>query len=206
MPLFFNHKIIMNKFYIKVIVTFFISFTYAIVRYNIFGNVPWVEVPLYIFNKGLSLSVVLLLFLSIIQKENNTTDKQKLWKTIFILTAIHVFISFRLLGPEYYQKFYFNNELNLFGYLALFFGISAFIGILILNSEKVFPTEDGEVILPNSLKKNIRTLIPFFVAGHLFSLGIKGWLFPDNWPGYLVPISLIAFVLIVIYIAKKKDK
>jgi hypothetical protein len=89
----------------------------------------------------------------------------KIWKIIFILTSIHVFISFRLLGPGPYAKFYMENEINLMGYLTLFFGITAFVSLLILNSDKLLPTGNGKLTVPNYVKKPIRILIPYLIAG-----------------------------------------
>jgi len=119
---------------------------------------------------------------------------------VFILTSIHVFLSFKLLGPEHYQKFYLEGELNLFGYFTLFFGIIAFIELLILISDNKLPTETGKFKISYKFKKLIGRLIPIFIAGHLFSMGIIGWVSPNKWHGYLIPISLIGFVIILYYL------
>lgn len=195
-----------KNLYLNLLAAFLISFAYAIIRYNIFGDVPWEELPVYIVNKAIALTVVLLLLVSIITKNNFKSVRGTFWKLIFILASIHVFISFRLLGPEYFKKFYSAYELNIIGYLTLFFGITAFAGIIILNSEKLLPTQRGKLIVPESIKKVIRTLIPFFIVAHLFTMGFKGWITPNKWPGYLIPISLIAFVGMVIYIIRIRRK
>ncbi|MCF6271023.1 MAG: hypothetical protein L3J41_15020 [Melioribacteraceae bacterium] len=197
---------IFKKLYGKVFLIFLISLLYAIVRYNIFGNVPWEEIPFYITNKAISLTVLFLLLFSVTGKTNDNATKSKFWMIIFILISIHVSISFLLLSPVYFKKFYFENELNLTGYLTLFFGISAFTGIVILNIKKLFPNKKNSLVIPESLIKNIRTLIPFLLMGHLISMGLKGWLSPHNWFGYLIPISLIAFIVLVSYIIKVKRK
>lgn len=195
-----------KNFYLKIFITFVISLVYAIVRYNIFGNVPWEELPLYITNKAISLTAIILLLFSVIHKANTKQTKQNIWKIIFILTLIHVFISFRLFGPESYQKFYFENDLNLVGYLTLFWGITAFLGFLILNSGKLLPEDDSKLTIPNSLKKEIRKWIPFLITGHLIAMGFNGWISPSSWPGYLIPMSLIAFIIVVLYIIKMRKK
>ena len=47
---------------IKILSLFFIlSLIYAILRYHIFGGVSWDQLPLYVMNKVLALTVVLLL-------------------------------------------------------------------------------------------------------------------------------------------------
>ncbi len=172
-------------------------------RYNIFGNVPWEELPIYVFNKALSLTVVFLILISVLKRKRLPINAKKLWKIIFVLTVIHVFISFRLLGTEYYPKFYFNSEMNLIGYLTISFGITAFIGLIILNSDNLLPTEDGKLIITNFVKKIVKTLIPILIGGHLLSMGIAGWIKPFNWFGYLAPISLIAFVVIIVFMLIK---
>ena len=65
--------------------------------YNVFGNVEWDEIPLFITNKAISITIIFLLLFSI-QKNSSSSTKKKIWKIIFILSSIHVFISFRLLG------------------------------------------------------------------------------------------------------------
>lgn len=193
---------------LKIFATFIVSLIYAIIRYNVFGNIPWVEVPLFVTNKALSLTVIFILVFSI-QKTNVKEIRKKYFKMVFILTSLHVFLSFKLLGPEHYQKFYLENELNLIGYFTLFFGITAFIGLVILISDNKLPTETGKFKISLKLKKILGSFIPIFIAGHLFSMGIIGWISPKNWHGYLIPISLIGFILILYYlkmIFSKKEK
>ncbi len=190
---------------IKILLTFTFSLCYAILRYNVFGNVPWAEIPLFVTNKAISLTSVFLLLFTLDIKNSKAT-RERLWKIIFVLTSIHVFISFRLLGPEYYSKFYTQNNLNIIGYATLFGGILAFTGILILNSDGKLPTENGKLTLSHSLKKWIRIAIPLLIALHVFSMGIKGWTTPYNWFGYMLPISLIGFVVITVFIVKTNRK
>lgn len=190
---------------LKILLIFIISFLYAIIRYNVFGNVEWDEIPLFITNKAISITIIFLLLFSI-QKNSSSSTKKKIWKIIFILSSIHVFISFRLLGPEYYPKFYTTNELNLYGYLTLFFGIVAFLGIIILNSDGLLPTEKDKLIIPEQIKNAISKIIPYTIAVHLFVMGFRGWITPLDWHGYLVPISLIGFIAIIIFIRQIKQK
>lgn len=194
-----------QNIYLKTFLVFIISFVYAIVRYNVFGNVPCEDIPLFISNKAISLTSVLLLLFTI-KKEISKEKRVRIWKIIFFLISIHVFISFRLLGPEYYGKFYSDNEINIVGYSTLLFGILAFLGILLLNSDGMLPTENGKLTLPNSLKNWIRTAIPYLILIHIFFVGISSWLTPFKWYGYLIPISLIAFISIITFLYRKKVK
>jgi len=189
----------LRNIYYKIVFAFTISLIYAVLRYNVFGNVPWEEFPLYITNKAFSLTIVLI-FLFTIKDNLNSKDRKTFFNTAFFLSILHVFISFRLLGPEHYSKFYSENELNLVGYFTLFFGISALIGILVLRSDNLLPTENGKLTIPKKLKNVIVIMIPIFILGHLFSMGISGWLEPQNWHGFMIPISLVGFFVVLIYL------
>ena len=50
---------------LKIFATFIVSLIYAIIRYNVFGNIPWVEVPLFVTNKAISLTVIFILVISV---------------------------------------------------------------------------------------------------------------------------------------------
>ena len=69
----------------------------------------------------------------------------------------------------------------------------------------LLPTENGKLTIPDYIKKWIRIFIPFLIMGHVFSMGVTGWLSPANWHGYLFPISLIAFVVVTIFINKNRN-
>lgn len=47
-----------------VLITTALAFGYAVLRYNVFGPVPWADVPIFIFNKGISLASLFLLALT----------------------------------------------------------------------------------------------------------------------------------------------
>ena len=191
-----------KHFYRKISLTFIISLIYAIIRYNYFGNVPWQDVPIFITNKAVSLTVTILLFVSLFQKNDILPIRKRLMKVIFAFISWHVFISFVLLSPEYFVKFYSNDILNTTGYAIIAFGVVAYAGILSLNSEVFVQKKISNFSISENCKKNIRKLIPIFIAGHLFLMGAKGWITPTKWYGYLFPISLISFVLLILYIIK----
>lgn len=192
--------------HLRTFFTFIILLMYAVLRYNIFGHIPWKDVPLFIVNKAISLTTVFLLFSTTSRKEKVKERRKELWKTIFILTSIHVFISFKLLDPEYFRNFYSADTLNLFGYLSISFGILAFIGIIVLNGNKILPTKNGNFTKINHVRRIVQKIIPILIMGHLITIGVRGWLSPYTWHGYLFPISLIAFLLMVGYMLRTKQK
>jgi hypothetical protein len=116
----------------------------------------------------------------------------------FQFILIHVLCSFALLNENYFGKFYDQGKLNLIGELSMLFGIIAFVVLIIHNyRELISNLTSEEYILP--LKTNsLRILGRIFVAVHLITMGIKGWITPATWPGYLLPISLLSFLILAV--------
>ena len=107
-----------------VTVTAFFSISYAILRYNIFGQVPWKDLPFFILNKAISLTAIILFTISSISSFLNKNKVQIAQKWIdssaaiesisFSLIIIHVFISLMLFKAEIFMKFFEENgTLNL---------------------------------------------------------------------------------------------
>ena len=166
------------------------SLLYSVFRYNIFNNVSWQDLPLYVFNKAIALSIILLLFYNQIsdQREKHVVDTGI---GITLLVIAHIILQ----SPEYYNKFYIGQKLNLTGSLSLLFGILAFlffcftILVSFIKSNDTFTQNRG-----NIEKIKISTL--FLIGFHLFVMGINGWLEPSTWPGCMPPISLVSFIFI----------
>jgi len=178
------------------IVAFF-SLSYAILRYNIFGPVPWKDLPLYILNKAISFTAIILFtinsFAKYINKSkniDNKVDHKKIESTIFSLILIHLLISLMLFNPEVYPKFFEENKtVNFSGGFSMLAAIVAFI---FFTKLKLFSN-----IFNNSLKAP--NYFPFIfwllILLHLFFMGYQSWFTPDKWYGGLPPISLLSFVI-----------
>jgi len=184
---------------INVIVSsFLISLVYAILRYNIFKEVPWTDLPIYILNKAVALTIIILIFYNLVSKNNKSEDSKYLWIAVFFLTILHVLLSSVILIPEYFGKFYNGNKLNLTGSISLLAGIFAFLGFII----------KGVILYQGSNKTNVKNNSPWliqlkylnhlFIGVHLFVMGFLGWFTPSHWPGWLPPISLLAFLLLIL--------
>lgn len=185
-----------------ILLTFIGSLTYAIVRYNIFHEVAWTDLPLYIMNKALSLAAVILFAISRVIKFNSDTNIKKILKDFAVIFAIvHVVISITILSPSYFSKFYTDNQFTLLGSLTLLFGILAFL-LMFLFSGKFFLRK----VLSNKTNMNkIVLLFLLFSAAHVFVMGYQGWLVPSNWPGGLPPISLLSFLALLVPLAIKEQ-
>jgi hypothetical protein len=183
-------------------VIFGVSLAYAIIRYQIFGSVPWRELPLYIINKALSLSALLLLLLALSLKAlekrgwgiaiSLLESRATLAKSGFLLLLMHVSISLLLFGSSNYKKFFIEDgSLTLYAGLSMLGGVLAFVILWSIESNK----EKRCLFLSY---KNFLYLLFFLLAIHLFFMGFDGWINPSKWHGGLPPISLVAFIFLLL--------
>ena len=183
---------------------FLISMSYAILRYHILGPVPWKDLPFYILNKGNALSAFILLTINFslgplkklgVRVPGRWMKSRKVLGIMgFLQSFVHVIMSFILLRPSIYEKFFTSDgSLTLFTGLNLLGGITAFIFLWIYNiSFNMELRKDKDLI--NFITSRYVTLFAIFMAGaHLFFMGFEGWLKPEGWHGGLPPISLVGF-------------
>lgn len=199
-----------RKTYWRVIIgTFLISYVYAILRYNVFGSIPWKDIPFFIFNKAISLTALAVLILGFSLKPLDNIGL-KISSTFlktrgafgmlgFLLTLIHVLISFMILNSSYFKKFFLEDgTLSLLASLSMIGGVLSFVVLWCYNLSLQDKYKTNKVFIQIFSSQNFVLLTIFFVGIHLFFMGYSGWLTPLKWQGGLPPISLISFVLFVI--------
>ena len=188
---------------------------YAILRYHLAGDVAWRHFPLFILNKATSLAAVLFVACSyLVGKIINWHDDDKALRLVvikfcglmgFFLAGIHAFLSVCLLTPAYFAK-YFDaaGRLNLQGELGMTVGV---FGLFFLMS----PAITTLPMMPKALggqrwkrTQRLGYLALLLVAAHLVILGLKGWLAPRGWTAGLPPISLLAFLAVLVPLVVKK--
>jgi len=187
---------------------------YAVLRYHVIKGVPWANFPLFILNKGISLSAVFLIAASYAIGHlsrffpKTFTSWLNLRKYLglfgFGLSAVHIFISFLLFGPGYYPKFFeANGKLNLTGELSMLFGVVSFFVFSIVAIVSI--PSVGEMMDKKRWLRIQRMgyLALASVGLHVLTMGFAGWLTPKTWPGGLMPVSLVAFIVITITILFK---
>ncbi|MBL1214987.1 MAG: hypothetical protein HND52_16615 [Ignavibacteriae bacterium] len=190
----------MKKYYAYFSVITF-TIIYSVLRYNIFNDVPWQDLPLYVLNKAVSLSIIFLIFINqfYLSKNKSLTDFRTIITSLLIM---HILFSLILLSPEFYSKFFNGNKLNLIGSLSMLFGAAAISALYYYDIKNFLTVTHNSIIDKLNIEKTkIAGLI--FVSLHLFAMGIKGWLTPLSWAGFLPPISLIAFIFVLIIIFMK---
>ena len=193
---------------------FGIPLSYAIVRYHVFGGVEWTYFPLFIANKAISLAAVVFIAMSyLIGKlfkvyENEPARRLILIKFCgligFSLASIHAFMSLLLFTPSYYAKmFEEGGRLNLTGELSMLFGV---LGLWCLSITAITSLPFMyDAVGADRWKRGQRMgyLCLTFAGGHVLVMGLDGWLKPGGWHGALPPISLVAFIVVLMALLVK---
>ena len=123
----------------------------------------------------------------------------------FFLACIHAFMSFFLLTPAYFAK-YFDDDgrLNLQGEVGMSVGIFALFFLLspAVTTLPMMPKALGGWRWKRTQRMGYGALT--LVAVHLVVLGWKGWLEPAGWHGGIPPISLVAVVAALLPLLVKR--
>jgi len=189
------------------------SLAYAVLRYNVLKGVEWEHFPLYIVNKATSLSAVILLASSYLVGrwikvfEDDPEKRLVLVKFLglggFALAALHAVMSLTLLSPDYYPKFFAETKMNLTGEITMLFGV---LGLFWMASPALSSLPNMQPALGKRLwlrSQRIGYLALSMTGIHLFAMGFKGWLTPNEWPGGMPPITMVGFAVVVLPLAAK---
>ncbi len=191
------------------IVCFVIIFGYSIIRYNVLKGVPVDQIPLYIFNKAIALTSVIVIGASFIIGPfarfwpKRFVPKLYLRKYLGVLgfgvAALHGLISLILLNSSYYPRFFTETgRMNLGGELSMLFGVLSifvFSGVAITSLPSV---EKGMHPRQWLFVQRLGYIALILVLLHVFVMGWEGWINPSNWPGGLLPISMLAAIVIIL--------
>lgn len=188
-----------------IIVITFVSVSYAIIRYNIIGDVAWKDLPFFILNKGIAFSSLVLLTINfslgplqhmgIKISDNWLKSRRSMGIAGFLFALIHVFMSLSILNPKYYSVFFVEEgTLSLRGGLSLLGGILSFIFLWIYNISFKRGLKQDERLIKLITSRKYLVYGMLLTGIHLFFMGYTGWTTVDKWQGGLPPISLISFV------------
>jgi len=180
---------------IRIGLVFGLTTGYALLRYVVFHDVPLANVPLYILNKAVSWSGVILFGMSLLATSKG--DRKQYGILAFATIAAHLVMSLMVLNPHYFAKFYYESgRMNAIGEWSMLFGVC---GLLFLGG-LFFVNMGGNHNTGTSLKAGWGRLVLWFAVLHVGVMGFAGWLKPDTWPGYLPPITLASCVTALYYL------
>jgi len=174
------------------IVVFAAVLAYAVVRYVVFKGVSSEHVPVYILNKAVA--VMSLYFLGVSIASADKALRRRSGMLGFAAAGLHVLLTQPILTPAYLPKLFIQPDgsagFGVSAEAALLCGALGFLGLFILawpKSPESPGAKHGTVVL-------LSRAAVAAAAAHCLFLGGSGWFNPATWPGFLPPITLLAFV------------
>ena len=160
------------------------SVAYATIRYNVFKGVAWTDWPVFILNKGLALSSLVLLAAWILRHRRSTdVSEPALLAAASRLMLAHIGLSLIVLSPAYFPAFFVDGRLTWQAGAALAIGTAAAVGLPVFS-------RPGRA---HQSRLRGLGLIAFAAGCHAALFGHSSWFTPAAWPGYLLPITLVSF-------------
>jgi len=173
-----------NQFWVALLFTTI----YAIIRYTAFGTVSLIHAPVYIMNKGISMTAAVSLFMASLCLVRRERDAARFWTNACSQAVfVHIFLSLGIFSKAYFHKLFSGDKLNLSGEVTVLFGVLAAYCIWRLNTTGMKTAE-----------KRITTASVYaLVASHLFVIGYGDWLHVQKWNGALPPDTLLSFLFVI---------
>lgn len=190
-------------------VTMLIAIGYAVLRYHIFGGVPWKDFPFFILNKGISLGAFALITFNFSLGPAKSIGlpisdawlnaRKTLGMTGFLFVLVHALMSFMLFSPAIFSKlFETNGSLTGVAGISMLAGILSFVVLWGYNLSFQTHMRDEKAFMDFITSRKFLIWALLLGGVHLFFMGYSGWINPAGWHGGLPPISLVAFVFFVI--------
>jgi hypothetical protein len=190
-------------------VTMLIAIGYAVLRYHIFGGVPWKDFPFLILNKGISLGAFILITFnfSLGPAKSMGLPVSDAWlnarKTLgmsgFLFVLVHVLMSVMLFSPAMFSKlFEANGSLTGVAGISMLAGILSFVVLWGYNLSFQTHMREDKAFMDFITSRKFLIWALLLGGVHLFFMGYSGWINPAGWHGGLPPISLVAFVFFAI--------
>ena len=170
-------------------------FTYAILRYVIIGHLEAIEIPVFIFNKAVAWTAITLLFFSIYATSKNLNNVAREYGTYAYWSLVcHALLTLSILNESYFTKLFEFEKLTLLGQFATLSGV--LLIVLFLYYHYNFSNTNNFTTVVRRITKI--KLILIMALAHLIFIGGKDWFAPENWDGYLPPITLLSFITVLI--------
>ena len=160
------------------------SLAYATLRYNVLKGVPWSDWPVFVLNKALALSSLLLLVLWAVRaRRGRGTPQAVLLAAASRMALAHIGLSLVVLTPVYFPAFFLDGRLTWQAGTAVALGVAAASGL----------AAGARHAGAHASRLLALGLVAFGAGAHAALYGYSSWLTPSSWPGYLPPITLVSF-------------
>jgi hypothetical protein len=170
-------------------------FIYALLRYVIFGPFDAVDIPIFIVNKAVSWGAVTFFLFSIFATSKNLNNAARDYRTFgFWSILCHALLTMSILDDRHYAKLFEDGNFSLMGQLGVLSGV--LVVVMFLYYHYYFSNANNFTIVTKRITKV--KLILIMTLAHLFFLGGRGWLKPEEWYGSMPPITLISFIIVLI--------
>lgn len=187
----------MNRDRKSILLIFALTFWYSIVRYIVFKGVAVEQIPVYITNKAISWTGLILLGLAPLV---GVERRRSLGQAGFLLVLLHVILSLMIINPVYFGKFY--GENGFLSWLAELSMLAGAVGTVLLFRLFVHVGENTEQ--NGSLIPGLGRLILVLTGAHVGFMGYRGWTDISHWPGYLPPITLLSFLTVIVLLGLRQ--
>ncbi len=160
---------------------------YAVLRYVIAAGASPEQIPLFITNKAIAVAGLVLIGMASLVPG---ARRHRLGTTGLLLVLLHLLMSFAILNPVYFAKFYApTGYMHWQAELSLLAGA---LGTVVLVRLATVPViADGF----RSLIPGAGRLVLLLSALHVGAIGYPSWSDTAHWPGRLPPITLLSFLL-----------
>lgn len=187
----------MNRNQKHACIIFFICLTYAITRYCVLGDVPITDIPLFITNKALAMTGLLLFGFAGLTSDKNDRRTKGILATAVVF--IHVLATLVLYSHDYFKKLGDSSEQHMYWYaqISMLASIIASLCLVILlrASDRQSQSQTEKSLVPG-----LGRIVLICILLHLAFMGWKGWLDVSSWPGSLPPITLLGTVACIIFL------
>jgi DMSO/TMAO reductase YedYZ heme-binding membrane subunit len=176
------------------LITIIISLLYAVIRYNIAGDVSWSQFPIFIVNKATASSGVILLGLAGLNNSVKKRHQLGLFASAFL--SLHCLLSLMLLSSSTFGDKFFHvtdNTFTAIGGFALLCGALGMLGQAVLWRRSMNTVPNSSPSLINGLGR----ILLLLAAAHVSLIGFRTWTQASQWPRYLPPITLIIFIIAI---------
>jgi hypothetical protein len=174
---------------LKIIIVYTFSVAYAVVRYVVFNPENIDNLPVFVFNKGISMAAAFCFTLAFYSRWRARIPDRiggaGAWFRAGIFGVFaHVPLSLAILNPEYFPEFYADGRLRFGGESVVFFGAVTLGGIYLLSKT--------DSILKHRWILSLATMAA--LLSHTLSMGIARGLNIDSRHGFLPPMWLLSMI------------